>query len=130
MDLHWHSRPGNRLPVEIGIRSDFQDANCLVSISGRITIDSSPELRVLLLKHLHSPACQSLTVGFHDVEYMDTSGLAILVELLRAACAVRKSFHLSGLQGKPRFLFETTRLLHLFDDQGDAETRPCAESTP
>jgi len=86
-------------------------------MSGKITIDSSPELRVLLLQHLQSPACQSLTIDFYEVDYMDSSGLAILIEILRAARANGKSFHLSRLRGRPRYLFEATRLLHLFDEQ-------------
>lgn len=88
-----------------------------MSISGKITIDSSPELRVLLLQKLRSPACLSMTVDFNDVEYIDTSGLAILVEILRAARAEGKSFYLSRLQERPRYLLEATHLLHLFDEQ-------------
>ena len=128
MKLHWRSS-SNRLAAEIGLRSDCQSPNCLVSISGRITVDSSPELRVLLLQRLRSPACQSLTVDFHDVEYIDTSGLAILVEILRVSCAERKPFQLSGLQGRPRFLFEVTGLLHLFDEPDGEQARLCAETT-
>ena len=124
-------QPRNSLEdTDIGIRWDSEGPHCVVSVSGRITIDSSPELRMLLLQQLRSPACQSLTVDFHDVEYMDTSGLAILVEILRAARAEEKSFHLTQFRGRPRFLLEATGLLHLFDEQSGQEARLGAENKP
>jgi anti-sigma B factor antagonist len=90
--------------------------NYFVSISGRITIDSSPDLRMLLLQTLQTQDCESLTVDFYDVAYVDTSGLAVLLEVLRAARGLKKKFRLSGLQERPRYLLEATRLLPLFEE--------------
>ena len=105
-------------PLDEGIQavSENRGAESRVSLSGRITIDSSPGLRALLLERLESPSCQTLTVDFCEVTYVDTSGLAILVEILRAARTQGKAFRLSGLRERPRYLLETTRLLHLFDE--------------
>jgi anti-sigma B factor antagonist len=105
-------------PLDEGIQavSENRGAESRVSLSGRITIDSSPGLRALLLERLKSPGCQTLTVDFCEVTYVDTSGLAILVEVLRAARTQGKVFRLSGLRERPRYLLETTRLLHLFDE--------------
>jgi len=90
-------------------------SECQVSLSGRITIDSSPDLRALLLRQVESSSCQILTADFREVDYIDTSGLALLVEVLKAARTQGKAFHLSGLQERPRYLLEATRLLHLFE---------------
>jgi len=90
--------------------------DCLVSIVGRITIDSSPDLRILLLQRLGTADCESLTVDFYEVAYVDTSGLAVLLEVLRAARRLNKTFHLSGLRERPRYVLEATRLLRLFDE--------------
>jgi anti-anti-sigma factor len=87
-----------------------------VTVSGRITIDSSPDLRILLLRRLGTADCDSLTVDLHDVPYMDMSGLAILLEILKAARRLNKTFHLSGLRDRPRYLLEAARLLPLFDE--------------
>jgi anti-anti-sigma factor len=89
--------------------------NCVLAVSGRITIDSAPDLRTLLLQHLAIPNCESLTLDFSDVVYVDTSALAVALEVLKAAGRLKKAFHLSGLRERPRYLFEATRLLHLFD---------------
>jgi len=100
------------------IRAVCEDrgTECQVRLSGRITIDSSPGLRLLLLRRLEAPSCQLLTVDFRDVTYVDTSGLVVLVEVLKATRAQAKIFHLSGLQERPRYLLEATGLLHLFPE--------------
>jgi anti-sigma B factor antagonist len=91
-------------------------ADCQAVLTGRITIDSSPDLRETLLKQLASPGCRTLTIDFNDVAYVDTSGLAILVEILKAARAQGKEFQLTGLKERPRYLLETTRLLRFFHE--------------
>jgi len=96
---------------------------CRVELSGRITIDSSPDLQSLLLRRVQSPNCTALTVDLYDVAYIDTSGLAMLMELLRAARLQDKEIRLSGLRERPRYLLEATRLLHLFREV-DRERRP------
>ena|SRR5271154_4113386 len=103
------------LDADLRVGCGNRGTECQVSLSGRITIDSSPDLRALLLQRLESPSCQSLTVDFCEVAYVDTSGLAILVEILKAARARGKKFQLSGLRERPRYLLEATRLLPLFD---------------
>jgi len=93
-----------------------QGGDWLVSVSGRITIDSSPDLRMLLLQHLESAGCERLTVDLYEVLYVDTSGLAVLLEVLKAARARKKTLSLSGLRDRPRYLLEATRILHLFHE--------------
>jgi anti-sigma B factor antagonist len=89
---------------------------CQAVLTGRITIDSSPDLRETLLKQLSSPRCRTLTIDFNEVAYVDTSGLAMLVELLKAARTQGKEFQLTGLKQRPRYLLETTRLLRFFHE--------------
>jgi anti-anti-sigma factor len=69
-----------------------------------------------MLRRLESLTCQTLTVDFREVEYIDTSGVAMLVEVLRSARTQGKAFHLSGLRERPRYLLEATGLLHFFDE--------------
>jgi anti-sigma B factor antagonist len=89
--------------------------NCVLAVSGRVTIESAPDLHGLLLQHLATPSCESLTLDFSEVDYVDTSALAVVLEALKVASRSKKPFRLSGLRGRPRYLFEATRLLHCFD---------------
>jgi anti-sigma B factor antagonist len=88
---------------------------CRAKLSGRINIDSSPELRPLLLRVLTASHCQLLIVDFCDVAYIDTSGLAVLVQVLKSARQFGKKLQLSGLRERPRYLLESTGLLRLFE---------------
>lgn len=111
------SRAENELAdTEMRIACQQDATQCRVTLSGRITIDSSPRLREFLLQRLESATCQRLTVDLYEVEYIDTSGLAILVEILKAARVRGKTLGLSRLRERPRYLLETTRLLHLFQE--------------
>jgi anti-sigma B factor antagonist len=86
-------------------------------LSGRITIDSSPEFRASLLQMLRVPDCQRLEVNFSEVVYIDTSGVAVLMEVLKTARHLGKKLELSALHGSPRYLFESTGLLSFFEGE-------------
>src|SRR5258708_23729041 len=103
------------LHEDIQTLSEDLGSACRVRLTGRITIDSSPGLRVLLLERLKSESCLNLTLDLSAVSYVDTSGLAIFVETLKAARTRGKAFHVAGLTERPRYLLEATRLLRLFD---------------
>ena len=103
--------------------SERNEEKYCVKLAGRISIDSSPDLRLFLLRKLGSIACPVFTVDLGEVTYMDTSGLAVLVGLLRAARQSSKRFQISGLQERPRYLLEATHVLHLFEEV-DSSCRP------
>ena len=94
-----------------------EGAHRVVLLSGRITIESSPGLRAELLQVLESDSCRSLTVDLYEVSYVDTSGLAILMEVLQGARAADKAFQLKNLRQRPRYLFQAIGLLHFFDKE-------------
>jgi len=117
VNFHWRTKTIAFPPdADIRVAYEYRGDECHVSLSGRITIDSSPDLRMLLLQRLQAANCQSLTVDFFEVVYVDTSGLAVLVEILKAARTQGKTFQVSGLRERPRYLLEATRLLHLFNE--------------
>ncbi|HWO29112.1 MAG TPA: STAS domain-containing protein, partial [Candidatus Acidoferrum sp.] len=62
---------GNLLRISV-TRSE---GGALVSLDGRLTIDSSPALREQLLAILHGETLQNLTVDLSEVPYMDLSGV-------------------------------------------------------
>ena len=101
-----------------GMQTAFRNEgrNCIISICGRIDIDSAPVLRALLLQQLDAATCDALTLDLYDVPYVDTSCVAVLLEVLRAARARKKTLALSALRDRPRFLLEATRILPLFNE--------------
>jgi anti-sigma B factor antagonist len=87
-----------------------------VAIQGRITVDNSGEMRKALSNALRKrPA--TVSVDLSAVSYIDTSGLATLVEAARLARKQGTRLLLSGIHDQPHYLFEITHLDRLFDGQ-------------
>ena len=94
------------------------EGRVVVSLGGRLTIDSSPELRNQLLAVLYGETLENLIIDLSDVPYVDLSGVATLLETLRVARGRNTGLQLRGLHDRPRYLLEVTGLLSLFETGG------------
>lgn len=93
-----------------------------VAMHGRITVDNSGEMRATLSKALHAKPAK-LLVDLSGVSYIDTSGLATLVEADRIAHKQATRLVLGGIHDQPRYLLEITHLDRLFEIAGqEADT--------
>ena len=105
---------------EITVDQIGKDAK--VSLSGRINVDSSPDLRDSLRAILSTePLPRTVTVDLAGVSYIETSGIATLIEALRIARHHQIGFCLQGVGGSVLRLFEVTGVLALFDAGGYGE---------
>ena len=105
--------------LSIGV-SDSK-AGTVVCLSGRVSVDSSPDLRDQLLATLGRPSLPTLTIDMSKLTYIDCSGIATLVEALRIAHKRKTVLQLRGLHDGPHHLLEVTGLLHLFDLNGETD---------
>jgi len=88
----------------------------VVQLTGRVDVDSSPDLRDRLRTLLSEEALpQTIIVDLAGVSYIETSGIATLIEALRIARHHRANFRLQGLRGAALRLFEVTGVLALFE---------------
>ena len=85
-----------------------------VAIHGRITIENSGEMRAALGQALHKKPAE-LSVDLSEVSYIDTSGLATLVEAVRIANKQGTRMVLAGIHDQPQYLFQITHLDRLFE---------------
>lgn len=106
---------------DLGISVSDSEGGALVSLSGRVSVDSSPDLRDRLLATLGRPLLPTLTVDMSELTYIDCSGIATLIEALRIAHKRKTALQLRGLHDGPRHLLEVTGLLHLFDPDGETD---------
>ena len=95
----------------------------LVRVKGRVNIDSSPELRNLLLVFLKIKPRQNLIVDLTEVTYIDASGIATLLEALKIAHARNLLLKLMGLHDRLLHLFQVTGVLSLFGETGKSSSR-------
>jgi len=100
--------------LEISVDQLGNDA--IVRPSGRINVDSSPDLRDCLLAILSAePLPRAITVDLAGVPYIETSGIATLIEALKIARHRQMTFCLQGLGGSVLRLFQVTGVLALFE---------------
>ena len=98
------------------ISVDQVGKDAVVRLSGRIDVDSSPDLRHRLRTLLSEETLpQTIIVDLAGVSYIETSGVATLIEALRIARHHQINFRLQGLSGAALRLFEVTGVLALFD---------------
>ncbi|MFZ4776634.1 MAG: STAS domain-containing protein [Terrimicrobiaceae bacterium] len=89
-------------------------------LSGEIDLHASPTLRGELQACVQSKS-PSLFLDFSGVDYIDSSGLATLIEYVRESSAFGGKLALFGLQKKVRTIFDLVRLNELFVISGTAE---------
>ena len=95
----------------------------IVSVRGEIDLQNSPELRTELLDLLvkHSP--QRLVLNLAQVPYMDSSAIAVLVEMLQKVRKGGGQIFLTNLQPRVKGLLEIARLGTIFklvEDEAEA----------
>jgi anti-sigma B factor antagonist len=85
----------------------------IVDVTGDIDMGTSPGLRKLLLDSLKS--APRLVVNLGEVRYIDSSGIASLVEVLMKARNSQKRLVLFGLNKTVQEVLQLTRLTTVFE---------------
>jgi len=102
----------------------------VVDVNGDITLRTTPDLRKVLLKLLHDKHTQRVIVSMDRVRYIDSAGVASLVEALRVSRDTRTGFALFGLNKNARQVLELTKLITIFEIHDNEEEALQAGHTP
>jgi anti-sigma B factor antagonist len=102
-----------RPPLKISARQ-VGDA-VILDLTGDITLFNSPEIRKALIDQLREQRVPHLIVNMLDVPYVDSSGVASLVEGLKISRDLKSRFALYGLSRSARTVLELTHLLRIFE---------------
>jgi anti-sigma B factor antagonist len=86
--------------------------NTVVDLEGAIDLQNSRGLRATLFERL--PATSRLALNMSGIQYIDSSGIATLVEVLQKARNLQKDFVLFGLSPAVRDVLKLTNLLGVF----------------
>ena len=97
------------------ISSRNLDKITIFDISGDIDLATSPQLRRALLHELRVARMPRVVLNFNDVEYIDSSGVASLVEGLKASRDVGARLVLYGLSKTVREVLQLSKLLRIFE---------------
>lgn len=93
----------------------------VATLAGEIDYSRSPGLRNKLLELITTRKPARLVLDLSKVPYMDSSGVATLVELFQAQRRANSKLVLFGLQPKVKGIFEIARLNTVFSIAPDLE---------
>jgi anti-sigma B factor antagonist len=113
--------------LEITLQHDDRDV--IVRLRGRLNIDSSPALRDRLLLLLRAQSPEPVIVDLTDVTYIDSSGIATLIEGLKSARMRQTTLCVQGLQGRLLHLFQVTGMSALFEKSGCGSTSSVSQES-
>jgi anti-sigma B factor antagonist len=99
--------------MQISIRCVHEAA--IFDISGDIDLANSPEVRKALLHEVRDNRRSRVVLNLSEVRYIDSSGVASLVESLKASRDIGSRFILVGLSGPAREVLQLSRLLKVFE---------------
>lgn len=91
----------------------------IVDVTGDIDMGTSPSIRKTLLESLKKTP--RLVVNLREVRYVDSSGIASLVEVLKEARKTEKRLILVGLNEAVYEALQLTRLTKIFEIQETEE---------
>jgi len=85
----------------------------VVSITGDVDLETSPQLREFL-KPKSSKKTPCLLLDFGGVNYIDSSGLATLIEYYQAVQGFKGKLALAAMSPRVKNVFEIVRLEQIF----------------
>ena len=95
----------------------------VVALRGEIDLNNSPELRSELFVLMGRQPPRRLVMNLKEVPYMDSSAIAVLVEVLQKVRKAGGKVYLTNLQPRVQGLIEIARLGTIFviaTDEGEA----------
>ena len=91
------------------------DKTTILDISGDIDLAHSTEVRRMVLREFRENRTPRLILNLRDVNYIDSSGVASLIEGLKASKDVGSRLILFGLSPIAHEVLQLSRLLKIFE---------------
>jgi anti-sigma B factor antagonist len=99
--------------VQISARR--QDKTTIFDVSGDIDFANSPEVRQSVLREIRDNRASRVVMNLRQVRYIDSSGVASLIEGLKASRDLGSRFILIGLSTSAREVLQLSRLTKVFE---------------
>lgn len=91
-----------------------EDGVLVIAPQGELDVSNSPELKELIEAEIENGR-RNMVIDLKGVEYMDSSGLGVLVTGLKAMRRHRGSLKLAQVTGSVQKIFQLTRLSRFFE---------------
>ena len=104
----------------MAVKSETKSGLLVCHVDGEVNINTSPDIKKAFDKILASKA-PKIVINLSRVTYVDSSGLATLVEILKNMRSYGGKMKLASLSPKIKSLFEITKLDKLFEITANEE---------
>ena len=104
------------------ITMHHSEEGVIVGLRGRVDISSSPAFRDRLMGIIRADSPKDVIVDLTEVSYVESSGIATLIEGLKVAHKQQKTLCLRGLQAGVLHLFQATGISALFKNSCGSAT--------
>ncbi len=101
--------------MKVEITTSKIDAGFLMSLKGDVDMNSSPDVRGSLVAAFKERGAKALLIDLSGVRYMDSSGIATLVEAMQNCMTQGMRLRLVELSPSVRDVFELARLASVFE---------------
>ncbi|MCK4519131.1 MAG: STAS domain-containing protein [Candidatus Omnitrophica bacterium] len=102
------------------IKIESKDDISICRVSGEITFSTSPDLRKRLIE-LTDKHIKKIVIDMKNLTYIDSSGMATVVEILQKIKAIDGELKLANVPDKIKDILEMVRLKDIFDIQESEE---------
>lgn len=109
-----NSNVGKRGRHSVRLEKRRQGSAAILVADGEVDLYSSPQMRATLLTMVEDPEIDRIIVNLGGVSYIDSSGVATLVEGLHKANKKGRKFSLCALSSPARKVIELARLERVF----------------
>jgi anti-anti-sigma factor len=106
--------------ASLTIDTSWRQPESTVWVGGLLVVDTSPRLRAVLLDSIGHRVSPAIVIDLSRVTYLDTSGVATLLEAARVARAHAVRLRVVGLAGGPKMLAQITEMDRIFLALGSA----------
>ena len=113
--------PRDRSPAEIDISVDRSGDGAVVTVTGEVDVYTSTALRETL-DDLIASGCSRIVLDLSELEFIDSTGLGVLVGALKAARGVDGDLVLRTPSKPTEKLLSLTALTELFTVEGPTAT--------
>jgi anti-sigma B factor antagonist len=97
------------------ISARHQDKTTIFDLSGDIDFANSPKVRDSVLREIRESHTPRVMMNLSQVRYIDSSGVASLIEGLKASRDLGSRFILFGLSISAREVLQLSRLIKVFE---------------
>lgn len=98
------------------IKTEINNGQVIVTLSGKMYVEEATILREKLISFMEEGK-KEFVIKISHVDYIDSSGLGVLVAIQKRALQMKGGVIISGATGIVKELFELTRLNKIFEMQ-------------